>query len=302
VRYAFRCAGIAPLACAMLLVAGCAAARYEKVRLGETAGDALPKMLGPAMQRLGPWRYAGYEGLVPLEISSVAVSVDGKGATRAKALCSMTFVHWLLFITADLDQRVELRVDAETMERLVQKQSGRDLIRLLLSWESWNAETQPTTNPLDQWAASLPIKEESAARVSPEQVPVALLLSLQFLAPTSLFGQMLYASAESEEPSEGAAGAGILSFAMWAGGLGESGDALLAAAEAQHLYTAPAPLEIKVGNWRILKHDAGWYELRQHYGEIAPAWGSPRDSGKRGEPATSQPAPEDTTTSAPSAD
>jgi hypothetical protein len=257
-----------------------------------------------------------YKSTIPIELASVAVQTGENDRSRAKVLYSMTMGYWLLFVTLDFDLRVEMRVEGDEMDRLVQKYVDRARGAGLLAGELEDLGWAPRAElPEDGSEAPQPLAtHEMADRLTAEQAPVAILEMLQAFSPPSFLWLLLTAKREQDEGTtpadegdqaakDDAFGIGLVSLPFSSLAAADEMDDLYAAAEAHHLYTAAAPLEIKAGDLCVRKHGAGWYELTRRYRITSPVWGAPSQNptSAEGEPDEAPAAqPEEATTSAPS--
>ncbi|MEW6249481.1 MAG: hypothetical protein AB1716_02460 [Planctomycetota bacterium] len=174
-------------------------------------------------------------------------------------------IHWLLFVTGDLDERVEFKLAPEQLDRIVRESTGKPV-----DWVGTTAFDQFRPGPV--WR-DLVAKAEAESRpaetrcASAEQVPVLLLLGLRCMAPPSL------ASASTNEHNEDAPlSLALLSFllnmAIWM----THGEDLLDAADEHRLLSAPAPIEFRVGELSVQKLGPGWYKLSRRLRALAPPW------------------------------
>jgi hypothetical protein len=311
-----RARGPATVVLAGLLCAtGCTRFTYDRVKLGETTAEQLPSILGKDSRLTPTWHVASEFSKLPLSMRTAAVLVNAQGRTLGKSMSEMRRTHCLLFIIASWHERVETRLtkaDMEKLQRAYSQQAGDDPASLAGSAPACSqpATTQKTwpSDPLslliafqeyrpNQLAASSQPTAAQVRHFSREQVPLALLLSLQVHMP--------FNSSPSVSREDGLAVsiAAIMMRSLVFQIFEEDVDRLLVEADARRLCSTPAPVEIRVGPWCVRKRASDDYELTLEITKLAPPWALPcpsRPSAKEAE--ASRERERDETTTQPDAD
>lgn len=267
------------------IVAGCAPQPYGRVRLGESKEADVAAAFGQDVQHYGRWSVVRDEATPRTRLLSMLVLYGEGAVARAKTLWSLNGFHWVLFMTADFDERVELRLDPAEIDAVARrlaanggKASWRDrwaLLHVAPPPERPPATSAPAT-PSATSASSAPEQgpgeASSTSAASVEQLPMALMLDVYKTASwTTLTSSM----AAKKESSDNAADTIIAMFSLGSGLVsmdGQTQEALLKTAEQHRLYSSPAPTEFRAGEWQVRKLADGWYSLSRHSTFYAPPW------------------------------